>query len=154
MTFHCPSLLVRTRTRRPSPRWSRRARRLGSVLSVPLLALASPALAVDVANETQLRNAIFAANAGGDTSINVIGNITLTQSLPMISSSVTITGNNNTINANNTGRAFFVQSGTVSISNVTVNNASAQGGNGGNGTNGDGGGSGGGGGWVRALRCS
>jgi len=41
------------------------------------------AWAVDVANETALRNAIFAANGGGDSNINVTANITLTQSLPM-----------------------------------------------------------------------
>src|SRR5260370_29904828 len=93
--------------------------------------------AVDVANETALRNAIFAANSGGDSSINVTANITLTQSLPMITSSVTVTGNGNTLDANNAGRAFFVQSGTAAISNLTINNAVAQGGAG---TGGGGGG--------------
>ncbi len=106
------------------------------------------AWAVNVSTETQLRDAIFAANSGGDSTINITGNITLTQSLPMITASVTVTGNNNTIDANNAGRAFFVQAGTVSISNLTINNAVAQGGDGGNGARlpsaGQGGGGGGG----------
>ncbi len=132
------------RARLPVPKLSYRTRLLiTTALSAPFIALASPALAVNVANETELRNAIFAANAGGDTSINITSNITLTQSLPMISSSVTVNGNNNTINANNAGRAFFVQSGTVSISNVTVNNAFAKGGDGGNSGGNYGGGGGG-----------
>src|SRR5258708_24180004 len=98
------------------------------------------AWAVDVANETALRNAIFAANGGGDSNINVTANITLTQSLPMITSSVTVTGNGNVLNANNAGRAFFVQSGTAAISNLTINNAVAQGGAGGSATGGGAGG--------------
>src|SRR5262249_60269204 len=88
------------------------------------------AWAVDVANETALRAAIFAANSGGDSNINITANITLTQSLPMITASVTVTGNGNTLDANNAGRAFFVQSGTAAISNLTVHNAVAQGGTG------------------------
>ena len=54
---------------------------------------------VDVTNETELRDAIFAANAGGDTTINITGNITLNESLPMISSNVTINGGGNLIDA-------------------------------------------------------
>lgn len=110
---------------------------LGTCLS-PL-----PAWAVDVSTETELRNAIFAANGGGDASINITANITLTQSLPMITAGVTVTGNNNTLDANNAGRAFFVQSGTAAISNLTINNARAQGGAGGfSGTNAGAGGGG------------
>lgn len=90
-----------------------------------------PAVAVDVANEGQLRSAIFAANNGGDATINIAGAITLTQSLPMITASITVNGQGQTLNANGSGRAFFVQSGTVSISNLTVNNTVAQGGAGG-----------------------
>jgi hypothetical protein len=42
-------------------------------------------------------------------------------------------GNNVTLDAINAGRAIFVQAGTVSVSNFTINNAVAQGGAGGNG---------------------
>jgi hypothetical protein len=104
------------------------------------------AWAVDVANETALRNAIFAANGGGDSNINVTANITLTQSLPMITASVTVTGNGNTLDANNAGRAFFVQAGTAAISNLTIDNAVANGGAGGTAS--------GGGDWARVRRCS
>jgi autotransporter-associated beta strand protein len=97
---------------------------------------------VNVATETQLRNAIFSANSGGDSAINVTANITLTQSLPMITASVTVTGNGNTLDANNAGRAFFVQAGTASIANLTINNAVANGGAGGSATTGGGGGGG------------
>src|SRR5262245_19618834 len=110
---------------------------LGTCLS-PLAS--GSAWAVDVANETTLRAAIFAANRGGDININITANITLTQSLPMITSSVTVTGNGNTLDANNAGRAFFVQAGTAAISNLTINNALAQGGAGGTATGGGGGG--------------
>ena len=101
------------------------------------------AWAIDVANEAQLRSAIFAINGGSvDTTINFTGGFHLTQSLPMITSSVTVTGNGNTLDANGAGRAFFVQAGTASISNLTVNNAVAQGGAGGVGSNLAGGGGG------------
>ena len=103
-------------------------------------ALSSAAWAVDVSTEAQLRNAIFAANGGGDSNINITANITLTQSLPMITASATFTGNNNTLDANSAGRGFFVQAGTVAVSNLTVNNAVANGGTGGNGVGGGGGG--------------
>src|SRR5262245_65061948 len=120
----------------------RRALTAGLLLGTCLSPL--PAWAVDVANEAQLRSAIFAANGGGDSNINVTANITLTQSLPMITSDVTVTGNGNTIDANNAGRAFFVQAGTAAISNLTINNAVAQGGAGGTANNQNGAGGGGG----------
>ena len=93
-----------------------------------------------------LRQAIFDSNAAGGTNTITInsgvGTVTLSRSLPMITASVTVTGNNSTVNANNTGRAFFVQSGTVAISNLTINNAVAQGGAGGATNNANGGGGG------------
>ena len=110
-------------------------RRRALTTGLLLVACLSPlrAWAVDVATETQLRNAIFAANSGGDSNINITANITLTQSLPMITASVTVTGNGNALDANNAGRAFFVQAGTAAISNLTINNAVANGGAGGGG---------------------
>src|SRR5215510_7274581 len=84
--------------------------------------LVRPAHAVNVGDDASLRNAIFAANTGGDTAINFTGNITLAQSLPMITSNIAITGNGFTLDANNIGRAIFVASGTVNVSNLTVAN--------------------------------
>ncbi|MGP1256537.1 MAG: hypothetical protein ACTS10_19110, partial [Kiloniellales bacterium] len=103
--------------------------------------LATPAWAIN--NETDLRNAIFNANdTAGTQTITLTGNITLTQSLPMITDSITIVGGGNTIDANNAGRVFFVQGGAANISDVTVNNARAQGGDGGDGVFATGGGGG------------
>ncbi|MGE0095181.1 MAG: autotransporter domain-containing protein [Alphaproteobacteria bacterium] len=116
-----------------------------ALLFVLTILFASPVFAqVNVSTESELRTAIFNANTGaGSTTINITGNILLTQSLPMISSNVTVNGGGFTINAASIGRVFFVESGTVSISNVTVNNALAQGGNGGDGAQHGGGGGGG-----------
>lgn len=92
-------------------------------------------------NETDLRNAIFNANdTGGTQTITLTGNVTLTQSLPMITDSITVVGGGFTIDANNAGRVFFVQGGAADISNVTIANALAQGGNGGSSDFGGGGG--------------
>ncbi|HEY4135684.1 MAG TPA: autotransporter domain-containing protein [Alphaproteobacteria bacterium] len=132
----------------PSPfeRYTRLLNRAGwalAGLAGPLFVAVYPAQAFDVANETDLRNAIFAINAGSaDRTINLLGGITLTQSLPMLSAgsgaAVTVAGNGFAIDAANAGRVFFVESGTVGIANVAVNNARAQGGAGGS----DGGGGG------------
>ncbi len=120
------------------------------------------ATVINVANEAQLRAAIFQASNdfavdgvinGGPYTINLTANITLTQSLPMIRGAVpgnsgaeiTFNGNGHTIDANSAGRVFFVVSGAVAINDVTIANARAEGGNGGNGDgNGVGGGGGGG----------
>ena len=56
---------------------------------------------------------------------------------------ITINGNGHTIDAASTGRVFFVESGHVSIDNVTIDNAVAHGGNGGNTDEAHGGGGGG-----------
>ncbi len=109
----------------------RRRPLFGSAALAALLAAPGTAAAVDVSSETALRNAISSANAGGDSAINITGDITLTQSLPMITTSVTVAGNGHTIDADDKGRVFFIQAGTATISDVTVNNARAQGGNGG-----------------------
>jgi hypothetical protein len=113
------------RTRAKNGRPLRTARPLAALLAKT--ALSSPAEAVNVSTEAELRNAIFSANGGGDSSIDIIANVTLTKSLAMIAASVTVTGNGNMIDANSTGRVFFVHSGMVSITNVTISNAVAQG---------------------------
>ena len=105
----------------------------------------------NVADESQLRTAIFSANdASGADRIIFTGNVTLTQSLPMITGDLEIVGGSNTLDANNAGRAFFVQAGTVSIADITIDNAVAQGGNGGDGAGSTSFGGGGGGGGLGA----
>ena len=117
----------------------RRALTAGLLLGTCLSPCTAWAANFDVTNGNDsgagsLRQAIFDSNAAGGTNTITIAagtTVTLSQSLPMITTSVTVTGNNNTLDANNAGRAFFVQSGTVAISNLTINNAVAQGGVGG-----------------------
>ena len=71
--------------------------------------------------------------------------ITLAAPLPAITKSYTINGAGITIDGAGAYPAFQVAAGTVSISNITVQNALSKGGNGGSGYSGGGGGVGGGG---------
>src|SRR6185436_19341145 len=86
------------------------------------------------------RNAINSA-ANGD-SINFFSNITLTSNLPTVRGSVTINGHNRVLSGNGLYRGLFVEKGNVTISDLKIENARAQGGRGGN-ANGGGGGGGG-----------
>lgn len=95
-------------------------------------------------SEATLRSEIFSANmTPGTQTITITGNITLTQSLPMVTEDINIDGGNFTIDANGTGRVIFIQAGTATISDLTVDNAVSQGGNGGDGAFTGGGGGGG-----------
>ena len=140
----------------PDRRRARRATRAAIVLLAGLSPCATWAANFDVTNGNDsgagsLRQAIFDSNAAGGTNTITIAagtTVTLSQSLPMITTSVTVVGNNTVLDAN-AGRAFFVQAGTVAISNLTINNAVAQGGAGGSATGG-----GGGGGLAPARQCS
>jgi fibronectin-binding autotransporter adhesin len=85
------------------------------------------------------------ANVATDSTINLASNITLTQSLGIVSSSVTINGSGYTIDGANTYRGLIVASGTLTVNGVTLQNLKAQGGNGGNESSGGGGGLGAGG---------
>ncbi len=82
-----------------------------------------------------LRQAILDANtAGGSNTIALnasLGTIALSSDLPVIQSSITLQGNGNALSGANTYRGLLVYSGTVSISDLTIQNAVAQGGNGG-----------------------
>lgn len=98
-----------------------------------------------------LRSAILAANAAGgaDTISFSCGappcTITLTGPLPPITDSLTIDGGtsgNVVIDGANSYRAFFVDTGTVSLLNLLIQNTRAQGGAGGVGDGGGGGGAG------------
>jgi fibronectin-binding autotransporter adhesin len=101
-----------------------------------------------------LRWAINQANneENGTININVGGTITLTSPLPVITFEGSITGvAGTTINGNNLYRPFFIDLEaeqpleTLSISNLTISNGMAHGGNGGDGAFGGGGGLGAGG---------
>ena len=108
---------------------------------------AHAAWAIDVSDEAGLRSAIFGLRTGGDSTITLTGNITLTQSLPMVTADVTLNGGGFTIDADNKGRVLFVQAGTAHVSDLSIANALAQGGAGGGGAAGtQGSGAGGGGG--------
>src|SRR6516164_6762363 len=113
-------------------------------------------ITINVSTETQLRNAIFQLSddfarnglAAGNYVVDIKHNIRLTESLPMIRGdavhTITINGLGHTIDANNSGRAFFVESGKVTIDHVTIAHALAQGGTGGEAKDMNGGGGGGG----------
>jgi autotransporter-associated beta strand protein len=115
-----------------------------------LIGGAARAADIQVANESQLRNAITSANPGD--SISFAANITLTADLPAVQKSVTINGNGNTLSGNNQFRGLFVGSYnpstgapvavTVAIQDLTITNTRAAGGNGGTGSAGSGGGGG------------
>ena len=84
----------------------------------------------NVGNFTELQTAINTANGNTEAdTINITGNITLTENLPLIneSNALTIIGNANSISGNNNNRIFFVRSGTVEISGLTFTNGKAQG---------------------------
>jgi uncharacterized repeat protein (TIGR03803 family) len=91
--------------------------------------------------------AVIAAAAPGDTitfDSSLTGQtITLTSGEIIINEDLTITGPGSgslTISGNSASRVFFMLSGTVNISGLTITNGIAQGGTGGGGNNGGGGG--------------
>lgn len=92
-----------------------------------------------------LRQAIVNSNnAGGLNSISFTtsGTITLASELPAIASNVTIAANGATLDGANAYRGLFVDTGNVAVQNLTIQKATAKGGNGGNGFGGGGGGAG------------
>lgn len=106
-----------------------------------------------VSSETELRDTIIAARDFSQSATITFGaDIELTRSLPMIVSNagIEIDGAGFTLNANNTGRAFFIQSGEVAISNLIIKDAFSHGGHGGSGAQQSGNRSGGGGGGLGA----
>jgi len=116
------------------------------------LLLASPATAQTVINVSDAASLVTAittvdSNPGTSYTINVTANIALSgaTALPIVNStsSVTINGNGHTLDGGNATHGFFVYSGTVSISSMTIQNTVAQGGAGGSSTYNSGGGGGG-----------
>jgi WD40 repeat protein len=84
-----------------------------------------------VSSSEELYSAIDMANSNGVHNTIVFTNdIILTEPLPLIESDITFTGNNYSISGNNTYRLFFIKSGKVKFSNLTLKEALAQGGNG------------------------
>jgi autotransporter-associated beta strand protein len=73
-----------------------------------------------------------------------LGTITLASELPAITNSVTINGSGTTLSGAGTYRGLFVYDGTVAISDLTITNTKARGGDGGLGGGGGGAGLGGG----------
>ncbi len=94
--------------------------------------------------------AIDTAAQGGATNTYLVqithgADIRLSGDLPILdagSSTVTVDGGGGTLDGASTYRGLFVQSGNVTIQNLTIANAAAIGGNGGDGTSGGGGGAG------------
>jgi len=91
-------------------------------------AFLTSATTIDFGSDISLSSFGFPVNSNTDFTINPL--------------SVTINGNNRTLNGANTTRALFVHGGTLTINNLTFVNAKAQGGAGGNACAGSGGGGG------------
>lgn len=94
---------------------------------------------LDDGSAGSLRWAINQANGWtGAATINIqsgLGTIGITGPMPLLNNAagITVIGNNNTISGNDLYRPFFVQSGVLSLQDLTITNARAQGGTGGGG---------------------
>ncbi|WP_302183118.1 DUF4347 domain-containing protein [Planktothrix agardhii] len=77
-----------------------------------------------------LSKAILDANkAAGDDTITLQTNVTVKGVMKtLVNSNIDFIGNNHTVSGDNAFRPFFVKSGTVNFSNMTVTNSKAQGG--------------------------
>jgi autotransporter-associated beta strand protein len=111
-----------------------------------LVLLSQPAFAIDVGTEADLRAAIETARTTPNTEIVLTANIALSQDLPALQGTGTIirssAGNTYSINGAGQYRGLFVYSGSVTVQNLTITNAVAQGGHGGAGVVAGGGGAG------------
>jgi hypothetical protein len=120
-------------------------------LSVAMTEVASAQTALNVASGSDLVNALttVSTNPGTSYRINFTSNVTLNASttLPAINttSPLIISGNNNTLDGGGVQRGFFIYSGIVSISDLSITRAQALGGAGGSGLGAGGGGLGAGG---------
>lgn len=133
--------LVPVAAEKRMPRW-------GALFIIAAAGLfATPAMAIDVANQTDWNTAVAAVAAAGansTVSINFVSGFTLSSSLAQIQASnanviVNITGNGQTINGASSFQGIQVNGAnapTVSISNLAITNTAAIGGNGQNGQNG------------------
>jgi outer membrane autotransporter protein len=133
---------------KPAPR----ARlRLIPALLCAAFGYAGNACAIDVANQADWNTAVAAVAAAGASStvsINFTAGFTLTSSMSALKANsagvtVNITGNGNTVDGNALFQGITVMGNNalaVNISNLTLNNTLAKGGNGGGGADGGGGG--------------
>jgi len=90
-----------------------------------------------------LRNALEQASSGDSIifSNGLNGSIQIDSALPILTQNLTISGNGNVeIDGQNLYQIFFIDTGTVAISNLSINNGLSLGGNGGNSFVGGGGG--------------
>jgi len=123
----------------------RRQRAVSCVVYAAIaLLISSPAFAIDVFSEADLRNAIETARTTPDTEIVLRNNIVLSQDLPALQGTRTTirseTGQKYEINGGGQYRGLFVYSGSTSVQDLTIIDAAARGGNGGNGGSAGGGG--------------
>jgi hypothetical protein len=111
---------------------------LAVLVALELVSL-TPAAAQTVLTATDgasLASALATIDNNPNTSftLNITHNITLTSAttLPAIisNSTVTVNGNGNTLDGGSVQRGLFVYTGTVALSNLTIQNTLAQGGNG------------------------
>jgi fibronectin-binding autotransporter adhesin len=120
----------------------RRRNLLASVCVGAMLLIATPAWAIDVANQTDWNTAVAAvasAGAGSTVTINVTSGFTLTASLAALQTSnanvtINITGNNQTVDGGSTFQGIQVSgtnAPTVNIASLAVVNTKAVGGTGG-----------------------
>lgn len=111
------------------------------LITTAMLATGLSAANFNANSTATLAAAINNANntAGADT-VTITGSITLTSLLPKINSDIAFIGGGNTISGNNVYRIFWINSGTVSFSDMTLTDGLAKGGDGGAGANYGGGG--------------
>ncbi|HEX3655240.1 MAG TPA: autotransporter domain-containing protein [Pirellulales bacterium] len=92
---------------------------------------------ISVGNSSDLANAIQTIDSNPNTSytLSLTGNVTMSQQVQAITTNATINvaGNGYTIDGGNAYRPFFIESGNVTLQNLTVANSLAQGGSGGGG---------------------
>ncbi|MFH1344952.1 MAG: autotransporter domain-containing protein, partial [Pseudomonadota bacterium] len=131
----------------PKPTNSRSSRWLAGTAICATLLFASPAMAIDVANQTDWNTAVAAvaaAGAGSTVVINITSGFTLSSSLATLQASnanvtVNVTGNNQVIDGASAFQGIQVSGAnapTVNISSLAVANTAALGGNGQNGQDG------------------
>ncbi len=82
---------------------------------------------INVGNSTDFYNAINTIdnNPTGNYTLNLTANVTMSQqALAIVSTgNITVAGNGYTINGAGAYRPFFIESGNVSLENLTISNA-------------------------------
>jgi hypothetical protein len=117
---------------------------ISAALLTALIATAASAADHLVSNDAQLRAALNpSSGAQNGYTITFTADITLQGDLPIVQHSITVRGQNFSLSGQGKFRGLFVYAGTVQISDLTIKDAKAQGGNAGGGVNNGGGGGGG-----------